>query len=83
MAGVCPQGLVPTPPTPIREESGETGSTSCRLTGRQRSRAGREARGELCAERPLGPPQGPASSGLEAGLQCKDPHDARLPCAAP
>ena len=32
MPGVCPQGLVPTSPAPIREESGGTGPTSCRLT---------------------------------------------------
>ena len=86
MAGVCPQGLVPPSPTPTREESEgtrQTVPTSRRLTRRQRSGADREARGELGgAECPLDPPQGPASSGLEAGLQCKDLHDARLPCAA-
>lgn len=67
VAGVCPQGLVPTSPTPIREESEgtrQTVSTSRWLTGRQRSRC--RPGGTWGARRrrvPSGPAPGPGVLG--------------------
>lgn len=73
MAGVCPQGLVPTPPTPILEESGETGSTSCRLTGRQRSGADREARGSSAQSALLARPRAGRPRGWKLVSSAKTP----------